>query len=575
MKTRIWTSSIVAGLALMCGFPSRAATTTNYKAVLTFTNAAGTANGDTVTVNGLLRRYTNGVPVSLESWIQATNNAGWSSTNTWLQFQAHALPAIYYIERANTNAIRLWGKNDTNLVVTFSTGVGTVTYETNILGDQYPLNLPIALEPGGIDVQIEQVSLLIAELSSSLPTNKVNALAAAWTNFVNLYAAQTLSNKTFYGSTNISGNLSNSIVQGGTIQTLAELRDVFGAEGVFILQVRGSGGTNYVAVTELGGLALASDAAGLIPKTNSTPELGELLNYTSLRGLFPVYLPGFTNWWASQNDWTNAATRYVFHLGFISTNGFLYKPGLSNAVHIGSVPFQSYNSDNTTLQLGRAAAASGLGSQAIGDSPTATGTGALAAGQTPDATGAYSTALGYDPQATANYASAFGAYGTSSNEHSVAIHGYTTRSWQIRLGTNHLVSIPGVLEAASTTNLNAVGSNFIAGALGFARRTDSSQPVGHNIITNAFSDSLVWLTAPSGGCTNVGLTDGWPGREIRYVKYNGGYPMGIANESGLASAERRILTGTGADLVLTNNPGFFRAQYDGTLSRWIIVEHSN
>lgn len=278
------------------------------------------------------------------------------------------------------------------------------------------------------------------------------------------------------------------------------------------------------------------------------------------------------------------------------TNAVLDSPITTNLVNRGNA-ISSPGAGTGSEQFGTGAQANGLNSFAAGNTAIADGINSFAAGkdaynggdssvavgtgvEIPAGVGATNvTVYGNSSSAGAPNSGAFGSFVTVSQYHtnSFGMGESTTETNQTMLwGSTQKIRIPGQLQVTgSMTNNFLTGSNRVAGSWSLTRRTDSSQPIGFNIITNSASDSLVWLTAPAGTCTNVGFTEGYDGRIIRYIKYNGGYPMGIANQSGLASAERQVLTGTGADVTITNSPGWFDLQYDATLSRWILLGHSN
>lgn len=548
---------------------------TNYEALVEYTNVvAGTTNGDSLTINGTAYLYTNGIPADPAAWILSTNDVGHASTNTLLFLNTYKPPGVWFSANESTNKVRIHSQVFSNLTVTLSAGLGVVTYKTNLPASMRPVLVPpqsLPYPPGATNT----ISLLIEALGSGYPTSKLSSTAVAFSNYVALFTAQTLSNKTLWASAFNGDVITNTEFQGGSISNaqlvIARLTDA--SDAIWLESSLPE--TNKIVLSEETQPQLVDWDGNWV--TNTSPALGDLLNYTSMRALFPSFLSTFLNYWGSTNLFTNNQASISFYNGFLSTNASLATPSLIGGINTGSA-FESYsNGVATGFQAGQGAHAAGASSTAIGTTAYAEDSSDTALGSVAQATGEFSAALGPYTTASALSATAVGRLASASGEGSVALgfNSVATNDYSIMLGSNHVVHVPGVLAPTVTTNQTLVGTNQINGAIGFAKRSESTLASGNNNITNAFNDAWVDLTAPGAATTIDGITDGWAGRRIIYTKRNGGYDMVIANESGLAPAGMRILTGTGGDITVTNSPGFFEVMYDGGASRWLLIGHSD
>lgn len=135
-----------------------------------------------------------------------------------------------------------------------------------------------------------------------------------------------------------------------------------------------------------------------------------------------------------------------------------------------------------------------------------------------------------------------------------------------------LTNLTGITIQSSTqtgTNQWTGDIAFVSGTynLGSSSGNISDIPTGTNV--------YIHLTGAGGNFTNCGFAGGRDGREI-IVDNQTGYTMGFANQSGSEStAANKILTGTAASTVSTNNPGVAHLIYNGSSSRWEIMSQSN
>lgn len=78
------------------------------------------------------------------------------------------------------------------------------------------------------------------------------------------------------------------------------------------------------------------------------------------------------------------------------------------------------------------------------------------------------------------------------------------------------------------------------------------------------------VSGPTSAFTINGISAGRDGR-ICILQNGTSQTMTIANDSGGdPTPGNRIYTGTGADMVITNNPGIVWLVYDGSSSHWIV-----
>jgi len=177
--------------------------------------------------------------------------------------------------------------------------------------------------------------------------------------------------------------------------------------------------------------------------------------------------------------------------------------------------------------------------------------------------GGKSLALG--AQASAGYTN-FTALGAGAT---------TTETNQVRLGTSsETVSIPGKLEAASQTNSTFRGTNILNGDLSLTRRANSSPVNGDNSGVVLGTNVVISITGP----TTIGAYAGFAAERsdnYHFVRFSGAVTNIIRNQSGAeATAANRIITGTGGDLSLTNEPSWVQIIRNGSSDRWEVIAHS-
>ncbi|HEV2210863.1 MAG TPA: hypothetical protein VG167_18980 [Verrucomicrobiae bacterium] len=185
-------------------------------ATITITNQAGTTNGQTLTVNGDTRTWTNSV--SLPPSQVLTNNSIIGCATNLFNAVSDSPFANLFLAMSGTNGIVLQTAPNGTLTVTLSAGWGAVAYTTNVLTSAIALRLPITVEAAGQQTNLASMLALALDLS----TNALSATDTLLGNYCSLSQAQTLSGtKTFTGQV-VATNVGN--VFSGTLTNVASLQ---------------------------------------------------------------------------------------------------------------------------------------------------------------------------------------------------------------------------------------------------------------------------------------------------------------------------------------------------------------
>jgi hypothetical protein len=119
--------------------------------------------------------------------------------------------------------------------------------------------------------------------------------------------------------------------------------------------------------------------------------------------------------------------------------------------------------------------------------------------------------------------------------------------------------------------INLAGSNVLRGSWNVPGVTFSSLVNGENGDIDIGTNTYVILTGPTGAFTVDGFVAKGDGREFTAVNPTG-QSWTLRNLSGLEfTAANRIITGQGADLILTNNPSLIKFHYQGSSNAWIVT----
>ncbi|HEV2350841.1 MAG TPA: hypothetical protein VG028_13450 [Terriglobia bacterium] len=199
--------------AFICLAPGARGAGSLVTATVTITNTAGTTNGQTITVNGDVRTWTNNVVLPSIQVLTNANSNG-AATNLFLQIANNPFSSINLTMTA-TNAIALRGFPNQTITVSLSAGWATVTYLTNSLIASMIVRVPISIEASGQDTNI--ASLLATALD--LSTNALSYVDILLSNYMSLQATQQVGGlKTFTNTSNLylGGTFHDPIIQNGT-----------------------------------------------------------------------------------------------------------------------------------------------------------------------------------------------------------------------------------------------------------------------------------------------------------------------------------------------------------------------
>lgn len=251
---------------LVMAIVAKAHGATFIQALVTVTNTP-TVNGNSITVNGLTRTFTNSA-ISNPSQMVLTNAAiGGSATNLFAEIAAYPFSGTMQASRSGTNGIILRGGPDETMAVSISAGWATLVLSTNNSTSTYEVRAPINATPAGTNI----ASLLLRDLMEK-STNAAAATSPALTNFVNTAGAQNVDGaKTFRGATIISnaaamfvgGIISNATLTNVTVRATAGFFDALSMYGPLYMtnafpamswwQVGGAADAKQTVLTTYGG----------------------------------------------------------------------------------------------------------------------------------------------------------------------------------------------------------------------------------------------------------------------------------------------------------------------------------
>ena len=188
-------SVLLSLLLLLLISPGFLAAADRITASIYITNTAGTTNGQTITINGSVRTWTNSVFVP-STQILTNNTAAGAKTNLLNQVALNPVTSVGIIDRAATN-FDLVAASGVLLTVTPSAGWAAVFYSTQTVATLRTFRVPLSSEVG--PVQTLNASDAVKGLND-YSTNAFYENAAAVANLVGKTNAQTISgNKTLTG----------------------------------------------------------------------------------------------------------------------------------------------------------------------------------------------------------------------------------------------------------------------------------------------------------------------------------------------------------------------------------------
>lgn len=493
--------------ALGTDLAGRAYAVDKITAMVSVTNAAGTTNGQTITVNGNVRTWTNAVFAS-STQILTNSTAAGAKTNMYNQFALNQFSSVVQVDAGSTN-FQLIGNAGTALTVTLSAGWGSVSYSTQTVSTPTPVRVPTSVEAAAVQTNVN--SALLAALRDPSDTNQFYESDLQMANFVGKTNDQTIAGaKQFMNAAGLwKGTVSNSPAISGT--------------------VAGAGGwglTNGVYWTP----------------TNVNPVFSNAVNYGNA-----LSSPGS----ALHSEQFGATAQATAQGGT-------------------AVGYQAIASGQFSHALGGGTTASGLASTAVGDVALAQNASDTAVGAFSTAKGTNSTALGALTTVanthTNSTAIGYGAATTAANQIMLGgsgINAVIQNALSVGGGATFTAGVTNLLHTGT--------NSFPAGAaISFGRFAITSLANGNNSGVIVGTNVVCDLSGPTGAFTINGMVPVYAGQLIFLVNRTG-FNMTLANQSGVdATAANRIICLTGADKTVTGNSSA-TLWYDGNASRWILL----
>lgn len=505
---------------------------------ITLTNTP--ADGDTIVVNGVTRTWKTTVATPATQ-IQVTNSVGWAATNLYQQIAANPYSGPLILRYAATNAVSLASQCGGNIVATFTGTAISTNITSQSCGNGIAVRIPVSIEPT-LSVRTNIASGLVTAIGT-WPSNTFGVSSPAFSNFVGISSGKTITGTNLFTGPNTLSN-ANQFITGGGISNVAFTNVTWlqGSNGLIALILIDRSAVSNA--TWLSGTNGTYYALGL-----SSPVITNGQNYGQ-----PFRSPGL----GSLSEQFGASALALTNFASAFGHG-AYASGI-NSTAVGSVADAT---NSYTTALGYQSLAGGIYSVAIGDAALSLGSGDTSLGTSASATGGNGTALGSSATANQGSDTAVGASATTARPHEIAlgtssefVHGYG-----------------GAIFDGGITNLYNRGSNTLDGSLNYVRKDVTGLANGGNIV-NISTNVYINVSGPTGAFSVDSMPGGGNGRII-IIQNATGQTMTIKNASGFDStAANRILTGTGADVSVTSNPGAAQFIYDSSASRWTLLNHN-
>jgi hypothetical protein len=321
-------------------------------ASLSITNAAGTTNGQTITLNGNVRTWTNSVAL-VSAQVLTNSTATGAKTNLYKAVGLVPFSQVTEFDKGATN-IDFTGASGLAMTMTLSPGWASVSYATQNVTTLTAVRVPIDGEATAS--QRTNIASLLVKGESDRSTNSFSESSAAMANFVGLSLAQAISgNKFFMGASNYFAS-------------------------AYLLNPISTNGANY-------GNAFSSPGAGL-----SSEQFG----IGATAGGIQALAVG-----------PSASASATFSTAVGNSAAALY----TNSTAVGSGAFTG---KDAATALGRSANATGTNATAAGFSTLASGVNSSALGATAHATHDNATAVGSGATTTAANQVMLGAPGINT-----------------------------------------------------------------------------------------------------------------------------------------------------------------
>jgi hypothetical protein len=480
---------------------------------LVLTNA--TSNNFALTLNGDTRVFTNVVTIPASQIITNHSIAG-SASNLFNHIVASRFAGVDPYGYTNgSNTIYLRGRLGLAMSATILSNWATVSYSTQVFSSGViDVRVPIETETA---TQGTNIASLLVRAIGNLATNGIRADATAMTNFVGKTNAATLSGAKTYINPTVSGGTND-----GTVLTNIPRAEIDNA---------------YIAIVYV--------ASGTVSNT-------AIIHATSLSGILTAL-----------------------------TNGQLWSVTITNATGI--------HGTLTTLTGGA------LTNARLEKIPTANITNLVTQSLIVTNDGSLSAILdNADNEGTSGLLFAFmgtNYWGFEVETNSFVIVDYATGNNLVSLTPAGLFlgdsgfpalmrsdTYVGTIKVATLQATNIVGSNYLSGRFASKAGTYTSLVNGNNAAIPTGTNAVLELSGGTTIAQIAGFAATGDGDEFE-ARFTGAITNWIVNEANSAfstdaTAANRIVTGTGGDITLTNQPAWARFRYRGTSSRWELKSHS-
>ena len=490
---------LLALILTLAAMPTFAAS--RVSALVTVTNPAGTTNGQTITINGSVRTFTNQV-FNSGTQVLTNNHIEGVQTNLYNQLVSTMPANLSFVDLSGTNALSIVGGYGSALTVSISAGWGTLALSTNT----GPTNSAILADGDQLPAAVRTNNYSrLANSVSKYSTNAIDQNKPIAGQLVGTTNSQTVGNKTFTNSTFQGGLATNLTIyaNGGRIE-IVTLTNV---------TVHATNGTlNGVTLTN----ALITNAvgiSGIIGRlTNGTIVTPALYNATATNGFSSVGTGTF-----SQQFGTGAA----------ATNEGTLAVGYNAWAH----GFQSL--------------AAGNGAWALTTNSVAIGAGALAGWDLFYPAGSWTVSIGSGSLAAADKGIAIGfgstVQPTHTNSIAIGANVNTTAKDQFRLGSGSIsVSVPQNLSLGNNLSIGNDWETAFVASLAKAI-----------FIANG--------TAPSANPTNAGVI--WV--DSGKLKYRSSAADEGKDNDNFFHNRSQLVTGSGSDFSFPNT-SYNRVDFGGT-----------
>jgi hypothetical protein len=502
---------------------------------------------NTLTWNSLSNRVWTSTVASASSQIMATNTIQNARTNLKVNLDTYKFRNWHTIQYGtNTNDVVLLV--GTNEAVTVAIGGlwATVTYKTNTVYSADFIKMPPQTTTSNTFYNWILTSLMTN--LQLMVTQEVGAVGVAFTNFPHRYRAA-------------NPPMTNMSVYGGTNQP----NDFLGTNG----------GLRNMWASNLTVTNLTGDSTNLTLKGGWASNL-TLIGIATMSGTFGNMTNGTLQGTKLTNAIAHITNGYMSNvIGHTITITNLDAPGSGTASQrLGS---GSTASGAQSIAIGVNANSGASGTVAVGYGAIATNNSDIAIGVDAIAKGSSSIAIGGEARST-NSAVALGASAIALYAQSVAIGptAEATTNSQIRLGiSSSHVSIPGIVLGANMTNTTFLGTNnwegdwafgTIAEYDGLVDRPGVNQniPIGNTVYKDLSGASAI-SDIHGFESNRVGL--------VFYIIVSGSVSNVLIHNSGSVSdTTLRLNTGTGGDIVQTNQPAW--AKFRRRATDYLLMEYS-